>query len=84
MEWWIWITRCFYSVSDIQEYIEFIIEKHETLTTIPSIHVYSNRINNKLVVKIKDGYKLELQAPEAMKLFDSRKRINRQKKKKNG
>ena len=72
-----------YSVSDIQEYIEFIIEKHETLTTIPPIHVYSNRINNKLVFKIKDGYKLELQAPEAMKLFDSRKRINRQKKKKN-
>ena len=24
-----------YSVSDIQDYIEFIIKKHETLTTIP-------------------------------------------------
>ena len=36
-----------------------------------------NRINNRLVIKIKDGYKLELQTPEAMKLFDSTKK-NRQ------
>ena len=71
-----------YSVSDIQDYIEFIIKKHEKLTKFSPIYVYINRINNKLVFKIKDGYKLELQAPEAMKLFDSRKRINRQKKKK--
>ena len=30
----------FYYVSDIQDYIEYIIEKHETLTIIPPIHVY--------------------------------------------
>ena len=46
-----------YSVSDIQDYI---IKKHETLTTIPSIHVYINITNNTLVFKIKDEYKLEL------------------------
>ena len=46
-----------YSVSDIQDYIEYIIKKHEALTTIPRIHVYINRINNR-VFKIKDGYKL--------------------------
>ena len=44
-----------YSVSDIQDYIEFIIKKYETLTAIPPIHVSINRINNKLVFKIKDG-----------------------------
>ena len=33
-----------YSVSDIQDYIEYIIKKQETLTTIPPIHVYTNRI----------------------------------------
>ena len=49
-----------YSVSVIQDYIEYIIKKLETLATIPSIHVYINRINNRLVFKIKDGYKLEL------------------------
>ena len=60
-----------YSVSDIQDYIEYIIKKHETLTKIPPIHVYINRINNRLVFKIKDGYKLELQTLETMKLFGS-------------
>ena len=39
-----------YSVSDIQDYTEHIIQKHEW-------------INNTLVFKIKDGYKLELKIP---------------------
>ena len=43
-----------YSVSDIQHYIEYIIKEHETLTTIPPIHVYISRVNNRLVFKIKD------------------------------
>ena len=47
-----------YCVSDIQDYIEYFIEKLETLTTIPPIHVYINRINNRLVFNIKDGYDL--------------------------
>ena len=50
-----------YSVSDIQDYIECIIKKHEKLTTIPPNHVYINRINNRLMFKTKDGYNLELQ-----------------------
>ena len=29
--------------------------KHETLTAIPPISVYINRINDRLVFKIKDG-----------------------------
>ena len=51
------------------------LKKHETLTTIPPIHIYINRINNRLVFKIKDGYKLELQTPETMKLFGSTKQL---------
>ena len=62
-------------VSHIQDYIEFIIQKHEILTTIPPIHVYINRINNRLVFKIKDGYKLELEIPGTMKLFGSKKKL---------
>ena len=42
-----------YYVSDIQDYIKYI-KKHETLATIPPIHLYINRINNRLVLKIKD------------------------------
>ena len=45
-----------YSVSDIQDYIKFIIKKHETLTTIPPIHAYINRISDRLLFKIKDRY----------------------------
>ena len=49
-----------YSVSDIQDYIEYIIKKYETLRTIPPIHVYIDRIDNRLAFEIKDKYKLEL------------------------
>ena len=51
----------------------FKLKKHNTLTAIPPIHVYINRISNRLVFKIKDGYKLELQTPGTMKLFGSTK-----------
>ena len=64
-----------YSVSDIEDYIEFIIKKHETLTTIHPIYVFIKRTSNGLVFKIKDGYKLELQTPESMKLFGSTKKL---------
>ena len=60
-------------VSDIQDYIEYIIKRHEILTAIPPIHVYINRINNRSVFIIKDGYKLQLQTPETMKLFGNKK-----------
>ena len=69
-----------YSVSDIVDYIQFIIKKYKTLTTIPPIYVYINRINNRLVFKIKDEYKLEVQMPETMKLFGSKKKIMQNKK----
>ena len=64
-----------YSVSDNQDYIEYIIKKHRTLSTNLPMHNYINRINNRLEFKIKDGYKLELQTPEKMKLFGSTKKL---------
>ena len=64
-----------YSVSEIQDYVEYIIKKHETLTTIPSIHVYIHKINNILVFETKDEYKLELQTSQTMKLFGSTKQL---------
>ena len=63
-----------YSHLDIQDYIEYIIKNHETLTAIPPIHFYINRINDRLMFEIKDNYKLELQTPETMKLFGSIKK----------
>ena len=35
-----------YSISDIQDYFEFIIKKHETLTENPPVQIYPNKINN--------------------------------------
>ena len=35
---------------DIQHYIEYFVKKHEKSTIIPPIHVYINRINNRLVL----------------------------------
>ena len=55
--------------------IEYIIKKHEALTSVPPVYVYINRINNRLFFKIKDGYKLELQTSETMKLFGSTKKL---------
>ena len=62
-------------MSDIQDNIGYIIKKHKTLTKICPINVYINRINDRLVFNIKDGYKLELQTPETTKLFGSTKKL---------
>ena len=64
-----------YTIDDIQDYFEFIIKKHETLTDNPSIKIYSNKIKNKIIFKIKTGYKLELLTPETMKLLGSTKKF---------
>ena len=63
-----------YSISDIQDYFEFIIKKHETLTENPPIQIYPNKIQNRIVFKIKTGYKLELLTTEIIKLLGSTKR----------
>ena len=63
-----------YSISDIQDYFEFIIKKHETLTENPPVQIYPNKIKNRIVFKIKTGYKLELLTLETMKLLGSTKK----------
>ena len=63
-----------YSIADIQDYFEFIIKKHETLTENPSIQIYPNKTKNRIIFKIKTGYKLELLTPETMKLLGSAKK----------
>ena len=63
-----------YSIADIQDYFEFIIKKHETLTENPPVQIYPNKIKNRTVFKIKTGYKLELVTPETMRLIGSTKK----------
>ena len=64
-----------YNISEIQDYIEYIIKKHETIDENAPILIYANTINNRTVFKIKTGYKLELLSKETMKLLGSTKDI---------
>ena len=64
-----------YNISEIQDYIEYIIKKHETIGENAPILIYANTINNRIVFKIKTGYKLELLSEETMKLLESTKGI---------
>ena len=67
-----------YNISEIQDYIEYIIKKHETIGENAPILIYTNTINtinNRIVFKIKSGYKLELLSKETMKLLGSTKDI---------
>ena len=60
-----------YSVSDIQNYFEYIFKKHSENVDNPSIRIYINKIENRITFKIKSGYYLELLTPETMKLLES-------------
>ena len=60
-----------YNIPAIQNYIEYIIKKHETIADTVPILIYANKINNRIVFEIKTGYKLELLSKETMKLLGS-------------
>ena len=60
-----------YSVSDIQDYFEYILKKHRESVDNPSIRMYINRTKNRITFKIKNGYYLEILTPETMKLLGS-------------
>ena len=42
-----------YSVSDIQDYFQYILKKHGENTDKPSIQIYVNKIENRITFKIK-------------------------------
>ena len=45
------------------------------MTENPSIQIYANKIKNRIIFKIKNGYKLELLTPETIKLLESTKKV---------
>ena len=61
-----------YTIASIQDYFDYIIKKHETITnnSFP-ILIYPNKVSNRTVFKIKLGYKLELLSKETMTLLGS-------------
>ena len=60
-----------YSIAALQNYFEYIIKKHETIADVSPVLIYLNEINNRIVFKIKSGYKLELLSKETMRLLGS-------------
>ena len=60
-----------YSVSDIQEYFEYILKKHGESVDNPSIRMYINRSENRITFKIKNRYYFELLTPESVKSLGS-------------
>ena len=60
-----------YSVSDIQDYFEYILKKHVEDIDEPSVQIYGNKIENRITFKIKNRYSLELLTPQTMKLLGS-------------
>ena len=57
------------SVSNIQDYFEYIFKKYGESTDNLSIRMYVNKIENGSPFKIRNGYSLELLAPQTMKLL---------------
>ena len=49
-------------------------KKPKTLTENPPVQIYPNKIKNRILFKIKTGYKLELFTPETMRLLGSTKK----------
>ena len=58
-----------YSVSNIQDYFEYILKSHGESINKPSIKIYVNEIENRITFKIKNGDSLELSTAETMELL---------------
>ena len=69
-----------YSVSDIQDYFEYILKKNGENTDNPSMKIYAKNIENRITFKT--GYNLELLTRGTMKLLGNIK--NKITKDKNG
>ena len=75
MKWWVWITWLFLFKIICSRLYQVHHKKNEKLATNPFTRIYINRINNRLMFKIKDRwYKLELRAPEIINLIGSTKK----------
>ena len=60
-----------YSIFDIQQYFEYVLEKHSENVDNLSIRIFVNRIENRITFKVKSGYYLQLLTFETMKLLGS-------------
>ena len=57
------------SVSDIQDYFEYILKNHGEKTDNALIRININKIGKSVTFRIKTWYYLQLLTPETMKVF---------------
>ena len=57
----------------LYQIFKIIFKKHGEKTVNPSIRIYINKTENRIMLKIKTGYYLQLLTPEIMKLLGSTK-----------
>ena len=65
-----------YSVSDLQDYFNYIIKKNESVRDNPPLWMYVNQIENRITFRITKGYYLELLKVGTMKLLGNTKSGN--------
>ena len=76
MEWWnaiLELADIADSLSEIQDYFKYIIEKYETLTHNPPVRKYVNQKENRITFRIKTGYYPEPLTTKETKLLGSTK-----------
>ena len=60
-----------YSISDIQHCFEHILNKHDENIDNPSVKIYANKKENRIIFKMKTGFYRDLLISETMKLNGS-------------
>ena len=73
MEWTIWVTWWIIFCIRYSRLFCRYLQKHGEKTGNPSIRIYINKIENRIMLKIKTDYYLELLTSETMKLLGSNK-----------
>ena len=74
MEWWnaiLELADIADTLSEIQDYFKYIIEKYETLTHNPPVRKYVNQKENRITFRIKTGYYPEPLTTKETKLLGS-------------
>ena len=56
-------------ISDIEDYLKYILKKYNENIDNPSIRIYVRKIENRIAFKIEKGYYLELLTSETMMLL---------------
>ena len=60
-------------MSNIQDYFEYIIKKHQNVTDNPPVKIYVNKVENRITFRTDAGYYLQLLMTETMKLLGTTK-----------